>query len=466
MHRFSWRPIGLSLFIGVTLASILLFMVSTTAQAIRMGSGAFGCGNLVDAIQQVPEGETIVPMVPPRVSESALITRSIAIQGGWTRLEGNCPEPNFSITDTTGLRDNGFVYLAPITRSALTQDISSVLRIDLAAKYLLIEHMDLENTDPGDATDYGAGISGILTASAEMRLNNVVIHDSGAATAGGGLYLELYGASRLLIENSQFIGNAAVNGGGLELHLYDDSDVTIVNTLFDNNRTTAIDGDGAAGRIVMHGGSVHIIGSTFSQNDAGSAGGALAIEMDGGTVTIDSTTFSSQEANAGGALYVESIGDNSAYVTIRSSSFSNNNPNDYEFKQTGTGALHTSIQNQTIYLPIIQNSYPPMSDYAQITGITLNENWQYEVAFETFNFTPQLPGEHVHFFFNTVAPEDAGVPGSGPWKLYGGSSPFTGYTDADRPTFATHLCILVANPDHSVQPDSGNCMLLPTNQNQ
>jgi hypothetical protein len=32
---------------------------------------------------------------------------------------------------------------------------------------------------------------------------------------------------------------------------------------------------------------------------------------------------------------------------------------------------------------------------------------------------------------------------------------------ADRPSAATQMCILVANPDHSVIANSGNCWALP-----
>jgi uncharacterized repeat protein (TIGR01451 family) len=115
---------------------------------------------------------------------------------------------------------------------------------------------------------------------------------------------------------------------------------------------------------------------------------------------------------------------------------------------------------QSIYLPMIIKNYPPAGNYAQITGISLNGS-TYEVAFTTFNFTPVLPGQHVHFFFNTVPPDQAGVPGAGPWQIYGGSSPFTGYSTADKPAAATQLCVLVANPDHSVQQNTGNCYNLP-----
>lgn len=99
-------------------------------------------------------------------------------------------------------------------------------------------------------------------------------------------------------------------------------------------------------------------------------------------------------------------------------------------------------------------------DTSRITGIELSGS-QYVVAFETGGFAPALPGQHVHFFFNTVPPGQAGVPGAGPWFVYGGGSPFTGYGTSDRPAAATELCILVANPDHSVIQGTGNCFPLP-----
>jgi hypothetical protein len=85
----------------------------------------------------------------------------------------------------------------------------------------------------------------------------------------------------------------------------------------------------------------------------------------------------------------------------------------------------------------------------------------YEVVFEVNGFTYGLPGNHVHFFFDTVPVDQAGTPGGGPWELYGGPSPFTGYRLAQRPTGAKSLCILVANPDHSIRRGTGNCFPLP-----
>jgi hypothetical protein len=83
------------------------------------------------------------------------------------------------------------------------------------------------------------------------------------------------------------------------------------------------------------------------------------------------------------------------------------------------------------------------------------------VDYQVFGFQPALPGRHVHFFFDTVSVADAGVPGKGPWFLYAGPVPFTGYKVSDRPAAATQMCILVANANHSIVKDTGNCMDLP-----
>jgi len=104
----------------------------------------------------------------------------------------------------------------------------------------------------------------------------------------------------------------------------------------------------------------------------------------------------------------------------------------------------------------------PDTPYVVITGIRI-ENNKYVVDFETVNY-PSAPQLHVHMFFNTVPPEQAGSPGSGPWKLTGGpygNSPFTQYGPSNRPGNATQMCSLVANTNHTVIPNSGNCVDLP-----
>jgi hypothetical protein len=97
----------------------------------------------------------------------------------------------------------------------------------------------------------------------------------------------------------------------------------------------------------------------------------------------------------------------------------------------------------------------------QITNILL-DGQNYVVEYEPFGYTPALPGTHVHFFFDTVRPEDAGIgPTQGAWFVYGGPNPFTGYTVGERPAGSAQMCALVANPDHTVQLSTGNCYPLP-----
>jgi hypothetical protein len=112
-----------------------------------------------------------------------------------------------------------------------------------------------------------------------------------------------------------------------------------------------------------------------------------------------------------------------------------------------------------------QTAYPP-DDTARINSVAVQDG-RYVVDFETFGFEPLVPGQHVHFFFDSVPPEEAGVPASGPWQIYPigpgkpNTSPFTLYTVDQRPEDATQMCILVANEDHSVNQGTGNCVDLP-----
>ncbi|MBL8102170.1 MAG: hypothetical protein JNM02_06555 [Anaerolineales bacterium] len=104
----------------------------------------------------------------------------------------------------------------------------------------------------------------------------------------------------------------------------------------------------------------------------------------------------------------------------------------------------------------------PETPYVVITGIRL-EAGVYVVDYEVHNF-PDSSNLHVHMFFNNIPPEQAGSPGSGPWKLTWGSygdPPFTQYIVSSRPSDATQMCALVANSNHSIQLNSGNCIDLP-----
>ncbi|MFQ5420430.1 MAG: SUMF1/EgtB/PvdO family nonheme iron enzyme, partial [Anaerolineae bacterium] len=103
----------------------------------------------------------------------------------------------------------------------------------------------------------------------------------------------------------------------------------------------------------------------------------------------------------------------------------------------------------------------PMEPFVRINRIDLVDG-RYEADFETFGFIPNLAGQHIHFFFNTVPPEQAGAPFDVNWFIYGGDSPFTDFgAPGEIPGGATQRCALVASRDHVVTQGSGNCADLP-----
>ena len=114
--------------------------------------------------------------------------------------------------------------------------------------------------------------------------------------------------------------------------------------------------------------------------------------------------------------------------------------------ETETLAPPTEIPTPTIVPTVTQTpteTVPPGIPFTRITDISIDEQDRYEIAYETFEFTEEISSTtlHVHFFFDTVPPEQAGVPGGGPWILYGGPRPFTGYTVSAKPATARAITI-------------------------
>lgn len=121
----------------------------------------------------------------------------------------------------------------------------------------------------------------------------------------------------------------------------------------------------------------------------------------------------------------------------------------------------TSPPTQTPEPTLTPTETEPAGPFVRINSIHI-EGGQYIVDYETFGYTEVLPGVHIHFFFNHIAPEDAGAGGSGPWFLWGGPRPFDGYFISDKPASATQMCALQANADHTINLNTGNCVDLPS----
>jgi hypothetical protein len=144
--RLLWRGPRLGLALAVSFAAVLatLVLFQAHARAAHIGPGAFNCGTFANATGTVADGGLIVPMVPPRDSDSPTITKSVAIVGGWTRLDfSNCPPEyqnannNVIITGVQGMLNAGFDYVAPITRSELNNSGGPIASFDLTNKQVL-----------------------------------------------------------------------------------------------------------------------------------------------------------------------------------------------------------------------------------------------------------------------------------------------------------------------------------------
>ncbi len=111
--------------------------------------------------------------------------------------------------------------------------------------------------------------------------------------------------------------------------------------------------------------------------------------------------------------------------------------------------------------PSLTEAVNPEGLFVEIQDITLSSNNEYVVSFSAQSFTPKIPGTHMHFYFNNITPDQLTPQETGNRRMWGETSPFTLYLASDRPAEATEMCVLVANQDHTVIPNSGNCFKLP-----
>lgn len=483
---------------------LLLFMLISNAQAFLTTGGANGCGDFSEAVQLVKTGGTVLQMIGPKPTNNAVITRDMRISGGWIPNVA-CDETNQKFTSTQAFIQYGFGYGAPNQKAELNNG-GSVLRIEDPnspsfpnVNKFVLDNLDL---DTNGTPQYGGGVRGVLSDTGRGEMYNIGFVDNEVNLDGGGLYMTLDQNASLLIENSVFDNNEAGEhgggfymtlmdnarleirdtlfkrntsrggGGGFELHVYDNAEVILDNVHFVDNAVTIINQNGGAGAIYLHNNAqVTVRNSVFDGNDLGGTGlgDALYVDMKGGKLFLKNNVFQNQSdgsvSDDTAAVYIISTGTEEADVQLIGNIFTNNQTKrDYQFARTGTGDLNTTVLDQQLFLPVLTNNASGPDFYSvNLISVTQNISFEYEVHFET-NYETDNSNYHIHFYFDTVAPEDAGMPGSGPWVIYDGSSPFTQYNFFDRPfgaNAAERICALVANPDHSVRPNSGNCVKLP-----
>jgi len=190
---------------------------------------------------------------------------------------------------------------------------------------LSLENVQLQNA----RGDYGGAIQGY---GATITLWDAVFLDNTARYGGGGILC--YGGSTpgaVIAESSHFEGNVAgTEGGAIRC-----TDVSVAESTFEDNDANlaggAISADGTVdikeswvsasdsgdGGALVVTGATHIVRSTFSDNTAGLRGGAIWAD---GTVDLQNVTFDANHAvEEGGAIYAWE-----AAVDVNHGTFSDN----------------------------------------------------------------------------------------------------------------------------------------------
>jgi LPXTG-site transpeptidase (sortase) family protein len=270
-----------------------------------------GAGSLRQAIVDVGAGETITFQAGLNgtitlTSGEIDITKSMTISGtgaGQITISGNNSSRVFDITNTASV----------ISVSGLT----------------------IANGSAGA----GAGIRDRSTGT--TTLSNLTFSSNTATGEGGGLYTSAGGKTTLT--NVTFSNNTATNeGGALSVRT---NEIEISECTFTNN--TATNGFGGAIYSIADGGAsvISIDKSTFSGNQAGSDGGAVANDVD---TTITNSTFSGNTADDNGGAVAFRPFDTIFSTDITNSTISGNNA-----KQNGGGIYFEnngtlSLNNATI----------------------------------------------------------------------------------------------------------------------
>lgn len=429
------------LFAGVLALTLALTTMLWTADAWARvkRSGANNCGELSDALQAAQNGDVIIPMFDGgegRNVSGAVIDKNLLIEGGWSPPAPECPDSATDLDTPRELLNAGFNYGGVTNRAKLNLS-SDPLTLAATVTDLRFLAVDFEvqatmNTDGGALR--GPALNGV-----NLRFDHAAfIEDAFNPTIelqgdGGGLFLDITGGSRVTMRDVQFSNLAAQNGGGFAIIVRGGSHLMIdAATISGNDAVAFSNGRGGGGRIILESGYVTITNSLFTNNSAALSGGALSIQRLGSS--------------------------GPAEVWLINNRFSGNSaPSNADVAFSGSGlTVHTLAP--AAFLPLQLLTRTPSATISDIS----RAGDLYQVAFTVNGFAPALSGQHVHFFFDTVPPEQAGMPANpANWYVYAGGSPFSGYGVADRPFGATRMCVLVANAAHEVIQNTGNCVALP-----
>ena len=233
---------------------------------------------------------------------------------------------------------------------------------------LNINSATIRNNEANGETNSSGG--GLLVDGGAVTIRGTTFEGNSATRAGGGIELDARNSdATLTVESSNFInnstGSAPGNGGAIHISGAGNADITggivrgnmataegggfwngsgtmnVSNITFDGNSANGVDGSQGGGALFNIGGTLNVTNAIVRNNTAAgennSSGGGLLV--DGGSVTIRGTTFVNNSATrAGGAIELDAR-NNPATLNVSATNFLNNS--------TGSapgngGAIHVS----------------------------------------------------------------------------------------------------------------------------
>ena len=225
-----------------------------------------------------------------------------------------------TIVDGGGCSDGAFSLTGGETAeiSDLTITNSSYPAVVLDGAVLSMDSVVIESS--GSVT-YGRDGGAITASDSALTLSNSTF-DGNSGNYGGAIYLG--SASSLTADAVTFSNNDAQFGGGVTLE--DASTADFTDCIFEDN-VVSVSGYGKGGAIYgYYYIEVTIDGSTFTDNDSASFGGAIDMETYGSLIVTDSTFVSNEiltslaNPSSGGAIYTYKLDE----LSISGSEFTDN----------------------------------------------------------------------------------------------------------------------------------------------
>jgi hypothetical protein len=333
MLRTIWQKRVIGLILGLSLALIPAGVLAAGGK----GKGAFGCGSFDQAsVTAAAPGDTFMFIIfETGTGGPVSINKDLILQGGWSPIDtsltcgGDAGGEFADIADAYNYFNFNPDIISPLPATD-SGDPGPVLTIAPSLpNFLRIENIRFHDNSSDPA------LVGEITNGAEVTLENVIFENN-----AGGLDLVVRGGSRLVISNTQFIGNDTASGGAFNIEVHDTSEVIINNSQVLDNIAQS---NGGGGRIVANDSSrVTISNSVFLGNQAVGNGGGLVLNGGPNTrVQVISSIFARNTAGGDGA----GVRVNSGRVDIFHSTFAGPSLNPKQAIQTvgGTVQVKNSI---------------------------------------------------------------------------------------------------------------------------